>query len=107
MCRTNHHKPRWGLESAHGVNVETRERDGKTALIEAAFDGQMEAMKPLLSNGAKTEDTDNRGQTALIWTAEFDQVSAAKLLLSQGANIHAKDKQGQTALHWSVIVSGW
>lgn len=101
---------------------------GTTALIVAAFEGQDEVVKVLLSNGAKPNLTDENGNTALLasvsaWVHLFfetykknfnlklnhkkpqfrlycrDKLSIVRILLQTGSDVNATNKDGRTAIH--------
>jgi len=48
-----------------GANIEAKDNDGDTALINAAIKGETEMVKLLLEKGANIEAKDNKGETAL------------------------------------------
>ncbi|UCH21207.1 MAG: WG repeat-containing protein, partial [Deltaproteobacteria bacterium] len=74
-----------------GLDVNTRNMDGKLALGVAAGYGQMEAVKFLLEKGADLHATDKVG-TPLHWAAGRGQVEMVRFLLSRGADINAKNR---------------
>jgi ankyrin repeat protein len=86
---------------AAGANPNPRNRrDGKTALMWAAYHGQAALVRSLIAHGAKVNATDKQGVTVLMhavgptWTSP----SVVKLLLASGAHVNAKSKAGWTAL---------
>ena len=79
-----------------------REWPDHTVLQNAAQDGDIEAVKTLLSNGVSLETTNPIGQTALITAASKGHTEIVKLLLDKGANVNAKDNYGQTATRQAV-----
>lgn len=72
---------------------------GTTALIVAAFEGQDEVVKVLLSNGAKPNLTDENGNTALLASVSADKLSIVRILLQTGSDVNAANKDGRTAIH--------
>ncbi len=71
-----------------------------SALLTAAKDGNVTAVKQILSSGVKVDAGDQHGVTALFVAALFGQTDAAGLLIDKGADIRAaKGGGGSTALH--------
>ena len=68
-------------------------------LSAAAKDGDIEAIKRLLSSGAKVNAKDESGSAPLFVAAIFGRADAAKLLLAKGADVNAANGEGTTALH--------
>jgi ankyrin repeat protein len=88
-----------------GANIEARDEEGSTPLMQAAAFGQTETFKFLVERGAKINVRDKRGMSPLTAAAcacaiatmnsTFDIV---RLLLEKGANVNAYDHDGRTAL---------
>ena len=109
-----------------GINVNTQDDSGDTALHHAAWGGRKEVVEVLLINGADMSLKNNDCQTALDAAMEEDQKEIAELLVAKGAKvtIHVaafigdidkvncfikagivfdiKDKTGHTPLYWAV-----
>jgi ankyrin repeat protein len=69
-------------------------------LIDAARNGDVEAVRSLLSEGADVNAAQGDGMTALHWAAELAHTAVADLLLSVGADVEAKTRIGSyTPLH--------
>jgi ankyrin repeat protein len=68
-----------------------------SALMTAAGQGDTEAVKALLDQGASVHAADEHGVTALIAAAYQNQVAAAKLLIEAGADVNVKDDTQQSA----------
>jgi len=86
-----------------GVNVNARDKDGRTALIIAAenpLDHQagVGAVNHLVVRGADINFHDNEGKTALMAAAARGRLEVVKLLLEKNSGVNAKDKDGKTAL---------
>ena len=82
-----------------GVNLELRDKRGRTALLEAAEDKQFEVLEMLLRRGADVQAADKRGYSALSSVAEERFAAGAALtLLAAGADIEHKTIDGCTPL---------
>ena len=53
-----------------GADVNLSRRDGQTALMKAAYDGQITIVNAMLQEGADVNKVDNRGLTALLEAAK-------------------------------------
>jgi len=71
--------------------------DGRTRLMLAAFDGNLEAVRLLLLQGADVNARDKDGDTALMFAAFRGHAAIVSLLLAHGANVYARAKNGWTA----------
>ncbi|MEN9868498.1 MAG: hypothetical protein RL748_4088 [Pseudomonadota bacterium] len=78
-----------------GVNLEHTARNGDSAIMLAAFKGNMEAVKTLLDKGAKVNRS---GWTALHYGAASGNTAILKLLLAHQAQVDAPAPNGTTAL---------
>lgn len=85
------------LDSGY-VSVDAVDACGNTALIKAAFWGDLDTVKTLLGRKANIEAQDAEGCTALMAAAVRGGPEIEHLLLEYGANLEAKDKEGNTAL---------
>jgi ankyrin repeat protein len=88
-----------------GANVEARDEEGETPLIQAASFGQTETFNLLLERGAKINARNKRGMTPLIVAACACAIATMnstydimKILLEKGANVNARTHDGATAL---------
>ena len=69
-------------------------------LIDASRNGEIEAVRSLLAEGADVNETQGDGMSALHWAAEFGHAEVVDLLLSAGAAMEAKTRIGSyTPLH--------
>lgn len=86
-----------------GVDVNTAQADGMTALHWAASRGDTLAVRMLVAAGARTEaQTRNGNYTPLHMAARSGRATAAKILLANGANVNAPTTTGgATALHFA------
>jgi hypothetical protein len=78
-----------------GANVNSRDFQGKTALMLATSE---EVLKVLISSGAELDAANRYGVTALIWAADYGHSDLMRVLLAAGANTNLKDEYGRTAL---------
>jgi ankyrin repeat protein len=65
-----------------------------SAVVEAAMQGNRDAVRTLLKDGADVNTTQADGMTALHWAAQKSDVELAKLLLYAGANVKATTRIG-------------
>ncbi|MCU0501266.1 MAG: ankyrin repeat domain-containing protein [Anaerolineae bacterium] len=66
-------------------------------LIAAAKQGDVAAVKELLSQGASVHARDEKGETALIAAAYRNDLAIADLLIRAGADVNAQDNTKQSA----------
>lgn len=76
------------------------ERD--RALVQAAFDGNLELVKSAVGKGASLEATAPKGRTSMHWAAANGHLEIVEFLHSKGADIDAKDSGGMTPLMFAV-----
>jgi ankyrin repeat protein len=67
---------------------------GAAAFVDAAMNGNREAVKTLLKEGADVNTTQADGMTALHWAAQKGDVELAKMLLYASANVKATTRIG-------------
>ena len=82
----------------NGTNVNAKDNDGWTALMQAAFYGHTATAELLLQKGAYVNAKDTADMTALMLAAWNGNTATAELLLQKGAYVNAKDNYGRTAL---------
>jgi TonB family protein len=78
-------------------------KPGVTALMKAAGDGDIGAIKSAIESGAAIDETDSSGWTALMYAAAGSQSEAIMLLLAAGANPNHKSLAGDTPLMAAAI----
>ncbi|KAK8040054.1 ankyrin [Apiospora rasikravindrae] len=98
---------RWARHLVHDLDADglRRDRDGKTALHEAATNGYEKIVKTLLENQKVLDNIDaqdNHHRTALHWAADHGREEVVLLLTASGADILTADKSNNTALHRAV-----
>src|SRR6202044_1741931 len=73
-----------------GVDANSSNPGGETALMTAARTGKADAVALLLDRGAKVNAKDDvHGQTALMWATLENHAGIVELLLARGADINA------------------
>ena len=88
----------------NGADLHSKDNNGDTALIKAAYKGHRDVCALLLTNGAHVNATNNdiSRTTALILAAKNDHRDVCELLVTSRADVNAKDGSGDTALIWAV-----
>lgn len=81
---------------------EELDSSGRTALCNAAFQGNLSQVLSLISKGADLEVVDSSGQTALCHAARHGHTEIVSALLSAGASVNHADHEGWTALRSSA-----
>lgn len=66
-------------------------------MISAAEQGDVQAVKRLLDEGASVDARDGSGRTALIAAAYENHLDVAEALIEAGSDVNAKDKTEQSA----------
>jgi len=75
------------------------------ALLSAAYEGNIEAVKQQLAEGAdvNVKDKDYRNETSLQYAAQEGHMKVAELLIANGADVNAKVfGNGETPLQYAV-----
>ena len=80
-----------------GVDVNTKDTDGNTALILAAGHGQRACIQKLIEKGAKIDERNGIGETALIVASRSGYKDMVELLIKNGADVNLKTNDGNTA----------
>jgi ankyrin repeat protein len=87
------------------VDINCRDSDGFTPLINAALKGNQEIVILLIKKGAGVNLRSNDGFTPLMAAAKYGHTATAALLVEKGADIHAEktgDDVGWTALMFAA-----
>lgn len=83
--------------------LDNKDSFGRTLLLLAVRNGNLNAVQKLLQAGASITETDvDHGKSALHWAAELGHLLMVHCLLGYGARIHVQDKYGETALHYAA-----
>jgi ankyrin repeat protein len=88
-----------------GFDPNTKDIDGRTALMHAVIDGKDELVDLLITHGSDVNAQDNQGFSALHFSAQDFRVNAAMAILQAGARVDLRDKYGNTALFRAVFNS--
>lgn len=85
-------------EDTDSASVETVDDSGRTLLMLAARDGNLEWTRQLLERGASVDAADTCLCTALMYAATYGHVEVARCLVENAANIDANSKDRWTPL---------
>ena len=88
---------------AKGASVDSRDGEGRTALLRACREGRFEVVMFLLEKGANVDLPDNYRATPLIHAACSGWDSIVHVLLTHGADSRARDNTGRNALEWATF----
>jgi ankyrin repeat protein len=98
MAAAHHgHETLFPVLLAAGAQIDQAMPDGWTALLFAARQGHVAAVRALIAVGG-TDQVDADGDTALIFAARYGHTALVKLLLQAEAEKHHKNGDGDTAL---------
>jgi ankyrin repeat protein len=78
---------------SNGVDVDTKDHNGNTALILAALYGNSDCVECLISAGVDLNTKDNNGNTALILAALYDESDCVKHIIIAGASVEGMSHQ--------------
>ncbi|KAI6101759.1 ankyrin repeat-containing domain protein [Pisolithus croceorrhizus] len=84
------------------VNVDSRDMQGHTPLMWAAYQGDALSVDLLLKHGANPNLKDDAGLTPLHWAVVRGNRAVLRRLVEIGADIHAKDVEGRTPRDMAV-----
>ncbi|KAG8673979.1 hypothetical protein FPOAC1_007298 [Fusarium poae] len=86
------------------VDVDAKDKNGRTPLLWAAENGHEAVVKMLVDTGkADVDAKDNNGQTPLSWAARNGCEAVVKMLVDTGkVDVDAEDKGGWTPLLWAA-----
>ena len=75
---------------------------GWTPLAYAAYNGHLEIVDYLLKHGAEVNAKTQNGSTALFFAARFGHLEVVKLLLKNKADATIANENGETAIDWAL-----
>lgn len=81
-----------------GMNPDSSDSDGNTAMLLALMNGRADTVRMLLNAGAGVDAVTNTGLTALMVAASKGMVEVVHLLLDKGANVNAAARDGKMPL---------
>lgn len=82
-------------------NPNSRDQDGFTPLMHAAWKGQHEKINELIQAGARINARNGYGSTALFWAAESGRVDIVEQLITNGAEILIINHNGHNPITWA------
>jgi ankyrin repeat protein len=85
-----------------GANIEVKDYDGWTPLIDASVSGRVQLVVELLKHGAHTEAENSDGWTALHLACSKGHLAVVTELVSGGANILVANHNGSLPIHCAV-----
>lgn len=80
--------------------------DGRTALHQAATNGNLVVLKALLSHGAQVNAVNSIGETPLHFAARFGKLETLKMLIAHGAKLNEKSKHTRATPLLAAAESG-
>lgn len=89
------------LRIGESPNVNAQDRDGQTACLWAAANGQKDLCILLIGLQANVNVKDKSGRTALSYAAGNGHYETAQLLLRNKADVNLADSEGMTPLMWA------
>ncbi|MEK6794652.1 MAG: ankyrin repeat domain-containing protein [Spirochaetota bacterium] len=88
---------------AQNADINTRDNQGKTPLMLAAYNGHEKAVKHLLDKKADKDLLDPKGWSALACGVSQQKWDAVMILLERGVSVNTKDAdKGNTPLMWAA-----
>jgi uncharacterized protein len=86
------------IETSSQRGPATAPRHGAAEILDAAWRGQTDAIKRLISSGADISAKDDDGNTALLRAASAGKIDAVNTLLSARAEVNAENHLGERPL---------
>ena len=83
----------------HNVDINTRCKKGKTALMKAASTGNMDAVKYLINNGADVDIADNEGIPAFMHAVIHQKYDVFYFLCNHIKDVTIQDNAGNNVSH--------
>lgn len=82
---------------AAGADIDAKNKDGWTVLMQAVLVGSEKCVRFLLREGADANAKENRGETPLMLAAWANRGEIMQLLLAAGADLESRRKDGKNA----------
>ncbi|WP_341811499.1 ankyrin repeat domain-containing protein [Wolbachia endosymbiont (group A) of Oxytorus armatus] len=86
-----------------GIDVSTRDSNGKTMFHEIVRFAKLEAVKYLVGKGIDINIKDRYGDTPLHWVVTRGEIDVVRYFVRRGADVNAKGNNDLTPLHWAVL----
>lgn len=86
-----------------GANVNIRDSQGETPLVEASNLGFVDGVELLLTFGARVDESSNTGETPLINAVLNRNIEMMRVLLKAGANPDRADNSGRSARDYARL----
>ena len=83
---------------ASGINVNAKNKMGRTALMSAAYFGNKSIVEELVVEGVDVNSADTQGRTALMIAVAKQRTKIIEVLLNAGADVSLADNKEKTAL---------
>tara|TARA_B110000003_G_scaffold263549_1_gene287348 strand:- start:6039 stop:7229 length:1191 start_codon:yes stop_codon:yes gene_type:complete len=103
-CEVNDYLSLKNLLGIQKFDLETKTKEGWTALIIAAYNGAFECLELLINHGANVNAVNYNYTTALMYAKtnylNTDNKKCLNKLIESGADLYAKDIFGKTLLDW-------
>ena len=90
------------IDAGAKVDVNAKDKDGNTVLMEAVKDGDMVRVTELIKNGADVNAKNKNGGTALMLATGLGHTDCARALLETKVDVNARTKDEETALMLAV-----
>lgn len=74
------------------------------SLLDAAWEGNLEAVKQHIAAGSNLNEKNESGVTPLTNAASSGQTEVVKVLIEAGADVNSRDKEGATPLHAAAFL---
>jgi ankyrin repeat protein len=87
---------------AKGADVNIKDINGMTAMIEASRKGRSEVVEILHSRGADINTANKYNYTALMYAVKNGQAETVNILLNKGADPNIQNEAGWTALMFAM-----
>ncbi|XP_071444936.1 pre-mRNA splicing regulator USH1G isoform X1 [Hetaerina americana] len=91
------------LKEATRRDANSKDEDGMTPTLWAAFEGNLDALRLLVGRGGKPDKADNFGNTALHFAAGRGYMPCVTFLVNFGVNLWALDIDGHTPKEVSAM----
>ncbi|XP_041371501.1 putative ankyrin repeat protein RF_0381 [Gigantopelta aegis] len=90
----------------YGVDIDTADTSGETALHRATINGKTDTVNCLLANGCDVDNARQDGCTALLLASKHGHIEIVELLIEQKVKVDKCNYKKKGALHFAVL-NGW